>query len=110
MHGDPSFEPAGSPDPNRALTPGRSSPLRGAPLCRSGSTDLPSLIASDGLFYFLRRGIGIKKTTSDEGKSSFGWLKISKSKMGKICTPLVIAQSHLFFGSSKGLVCVKSKE
>ena len=64
----------------------------------------PPLLTPNELFLGRERG-GISRTPTDCDQGASTWLRLPRTE--KILTPLVVVKSHVYFGSTRGLVCAR---
>ena len=66
------------------------------------------MLAESSLLYLAQDAI--KRFDFASGKSEL-WAKLAASWPGRMTSPMIQVDSHLFFGTAKrGLVCMKPKE
>jgi outer membrane protein assembly factor BamB len=71
--------------------------------CGSVSGRFPPLLTPEALF--VSRARGLVRLGVDAQGANATWLRTARSD--RILTPLVVANSHVYFGSTRGLVCAR---
>jgi len=64
----------------------------------------PPLLTPSELFLSRERG-GIARTATEGEQMASTWLRLPRTE--KILTPLVVAKSHVYLGTTRGLVCAR---
>ena len=69
---------------------------------------VPPILASDSLLYYSKDSL---ETLDVRSGKSIPWAKVVPTWPGTIVTPMIMVDSHVFFGTDKrGLICYKPKK